>query len=1260
MICVILFLISFYVNAQLKSYELENRGYISRVYAVKNGYIITLSLQNDIYYLKNNKLIKLISAPGCARYLSVNYDKSFIGFKLIDSVGLQQPVILNIETGKIKKLYSAVTQVGQPVFDMYGNVYFTIGKNLYKYANDSLIFIYNIGEYVNYIAVSKSGKYIAYSIDEKGLFILNTTNSSVSKIDGLSFFYPKFSPSERYVAFATNPDVLIVYDLFTENIVGTYCLTGFSWHNIYDKIIGLQTKIENFDIVNSDIIEVNITTGTIDTLIKTPNIIESIPYYFNDYIIYADKENYLIYKYLVNNKEKYIVYKANKIAQSYVFPKNNKADILVPGTVPYVHQVYDTPSWHEGWGSCAPTTAIMAIAYYNKLPQWPTTVNHGYSWDPHVSLYGSYVADKYRYNEWYYQESANAYGTTAYGGYGYMWTGSYSPSTRMKNYIQNHYLTSNQYWTTSCTFNATVNEINNGYVHPICSYLTSSGHLTLAIGYVSGQYTLIFNDPYGNKNTPGYPSYDGAGAKYDWPGYNYGYQNLDADGSHGYVAWTVTARGSQPTYNDTLIDDLFFNHGFFMNNFANGSHMRFFRDFNVGYNNHCWYTLGVASGGDVCYVKWTPTINQAGHYSVKAFIPSKGCNTQSAKYKIYHANGVDSVIINQHINRNQWVNLGTYYFNAGTSGYVYLGDMTGTDGDSIAFDAVCFSRVQVDNTPPTTTINYQGNWQTGSFNCNFIDTDNYGIEKAFYQVLDFDGQYWGANAQRGFFGDNFDIMQPHWNVYSGTWSVANGELIQTDEQLNNTNIYAFLNQNLSNRYLYHFIAKYESTSSTPRFGFHFFSDSANCTNRNNSYFVWFRIATNTIEFYKVVNNSFSSPVYTISNVTLHQNQWYDFKITYDRITGEIAVWINNSFKGSWIDSSPFSSNGKYISFRTGNSKLYVTELKVYRSRYPSVTINVSPTGDIRYQNPNPQTPSGRIKSIVVDIYKNLSSIAHTNVNVDWTPPSFVTIYDNSYPDCDTIFSVTNVNAIFTSSTDSNSGVLNYKVSIGTQPCVDNIFQWTVVNDTTYLMQNLNLQLNTPYYINVKAINNAMLESTCSNSDGFIVFNNVYANFYAIDTILYLPNAYAIFVNTSQNATSYFWDFGDGQFSTEFSPYHLYSDTGLYTVKLYAYNNGLSDSLVRQNYIHVKLFNLLNDISNDLITVLLDGNKLIIVNGANSKMEYSIMDISGRIILKDYIFNRINEINISQLSSGVYFIKINNFVKKFLINNTLNYYFYKKF
>ena len=44
-----------------------------------------------------------------------------------------------------------------------------------------------------------------------------------------------------------------------------------------------------------------------------------------------------------------------------------------------------------------------------------------------------------------------------------------------------------------------------------------------------------------------------------------------------------------------------------------------------------------------------------------------------------------------------------------------------------------------------------------------------------------------------------------------------------------------------------------------------------------------------------------------------------------------------------------------------------------------------------------------------------------------------------------------------------------------------------------------------------------------------------------------------FTNTSTDADSYAWDFGDGETSTEMSPVHVYKTAGTYTVKLVATN-----------------------------------------------------------------------------------------------------------
>ena len=51
-------------------------------------------------------------------------------------------------------------------------------------------------------------------------------------------------------------------------------------------------------------------------------------------------------------------------------------------------------------------------------------------------------------------------------------------------------------------------------------------------------------------------------------------------------------------------------------------------------------------------------------------------------------------------------------------------------------------------------------------------------------------------------------------------------------------------------------------------------------------------------------------------------------------------------------------------------------------------------------------------------------------------------------------------------------------------------------------------------------------------------------------------------------TSWFWDFGDGETSTEQNPSHTYNSTGYFTVSLTVTGSGGSDTETKENYIHV--------------------------------------------------------------------------------------------
>lgn len=135
-----------------------------------------------------------------------------------------------------------------------------------------------------------------------------------------------------------------------------------------------------------------------------------------------------------------------------------------------------------------------------------------------------------------------------------------------------------------------------------------------------------------------------------------------------------------------------------------------------------WYKVsGAGYGGTNVYLtlntnnstnatnsaKWRPTIPQNGRYKVEAYIghhgsitwscPTKTVNgdTSDARYKIYYSGGSVTKVVNQLPLDNQWTDLGTYYFQAGTTGYVYLRDLNGETSltRAVSFNVIRFTWV---------------------------------------------------------------------------------------------------------------------------------------------------------------------------------------------------------------------------------------------------------------------------------------------------------------------------------------------------------------------------------------------------------------------------------------------------------------------------------------------------------------------------------------------------------------------------------------
>lgn len=397
-----------------------------------------------------------------------------------------------------------------------------------------------------------------------------------------------------------------------------------------------------------------------------------------------------------------------------------------------------------------------------------------------------------------------------------------------------------------------------------------------------------------------------------------------------------------------------------------------------------------------------------------------------------------------------------------------------------------------DNVIPTTQITTPTGWITQNFTATYTDADNVGgsgIEKSFYQPSYYNGIEWRANGARGFFNDDFTgtSIHPDWTTSVGTWSISSGALLQTDETNANTNIYASVTQTLSNRYLYCFKGTITGANTNRRAGIYIACDNPSQTQRGNSYMIWFRPDQSSVEFYKSVANTIGLPTYSAS-INITPGTIYDYKISYDRITGEIKIWQNNVFIASWTDTPPFHQ-GTSVSFRTGNSTFKIDDFKIFRSRAAShsILVGAANTNDLRNENISPNIYGGNISSITKDNANNLSAISNQYIDIDWTKPvASSLVKDGLSNDIDTTFIGTQLAMNYTAAKDTNSGVTNYYYAIGTTAGSQNITPWTNNNlSLSATKTGLSLINNQKYFIMVKAMNGAGLVSDSTVSDGVI-------------------------------------------------------------------------------------------------------------------------------------------------------------------------------
>jgi PKD repeat protein len=148
------------------------------------------------------------------------------------------------------------------------------------------------------------------------------------------------------------------------------------------------------------------------------------------------------------------------------------------------------------------------------------------------------------------------------------------------------------------------------------------------------------------------------------------------------------------------------------------------------------------------------------------------------------------------------------------------------------------------------------------------------------------------------------------------------------------------------------------------------------------------------------------------------------------------------------------------------------------------------------------------------------------------------------------------------------------------------------------------------------------------------------------------NGNVTFTNTTTNATTWQWSFGDGNSATSQSPQNNYATGGTYTVTLIATNScGDSDTTTQQVTVNIVSSTIAAELAN-LKIYPNPAKNIITIDGFNETLMGELImvrDVLGRTLITNVVNSTNQSVNIENLAAGVYTIAVKDRIFKFIKN-----------
>jgi hypothetical protein len=134
-----------------------------------------------------------------------------------------------------------------------------------------------------------------------------------------------------------------------------------------------------------------------------------------------------------------------------------------------------------------------------------------------------------------------------------------------------------------------------------------------------------------------------------------------------------------------------------------------------------------------------------------------------------------------------------------------------------------------------------------------------------------------------------------------------------------------------------------------------------------------------------------------------------------------------------------------------------------------------------------------------------------------------------------------------------------------------------------------------------------------------------------------------FNNTSENATSYLWNFGDGITSTDINPTHNYTSTGEFTIDLIVESCGKTATFSQNVVVTTLSLEEVNHHKKEIQIYPNPTHNFITIESSINYIgkSFCLTDITGRIVIKSNINLLKSFHDLTTLTNGIYFLNVND-------------------